>query len=211
MNSTIDGDGFDGNPFRSGDDFYNSSDPLEQPPPQQQQQQQQFQQSFQQQQPTQQDSFQPQPSPPTMMNASAFPAPSGPMDGMGPAGLMSSQQQQQQQRPPQLPTQQQQPTSWWGSCMMCISLDTYKAYFDIDADDVVNRVRSAFLTFYKPDHFRNNVLGVSKSGDLKGPDLYGPFWVTMTLIFFLGVSAFCCCFPPFFVVAILLLCIYAMT
>lgn len=72
--------------------------------------------------------------------------------------------------------------------MLCINMDSYKAYFDIDADDIINRIRSVFLTFYKPEHFRNNVLGAYKTDSLKGPDLYGPFWVTMTLIFFIGVS-----------------------
>lgn len=71
---------------------------------------------------------------------------------------------------------------------MCLNLDTYKMYFDIDADDVVSRIRAVFLHFYKPEHFRNNVVGPIKTGDLKGPDLYGPFWITMTLIFILGVS-----------------------
>ena len=61
-------------------------------------------------------------------------------------------------------------------------------YFDIDADDIVKRVRGVILHFYKPEHFRNNVMGPTKTNELKGPDLYGPFWITMSLIFFIGVS-----------------------
>ena len=72
--------------------------------------------------------------------------------------------------------------------MMCLTLDAYRAYFDIDADDIVTRMKSAAMDFYKPEHFRNNVVGAQKANDLKGPDLYGPFWITMTLIFFIGVS-----------------------
>ena len=72
--------------------------------------------------------------------------------------------------------------------MACLTLDSYKVYFDIDADDIVKRIRGAFLHFYKPEHFRNNVMGATKTAELKGPDLYGPFWITMSLIFFIGVS-----------------------
>lgn len=203
MNSTNnnDSDDFGANPFRTSDVFYDASDA------QQQQQQQSFQPNTPQMQQLQpQDPFQPQaaaaPSPIMTMNQS-FPPPSGPMDGgmnMGqqqpfqqqqqqqqPAGLMSPQPQmrsppQQLQQPPH------QPTSWWGSILLCLNLDTYKIYFDIDADDIVTRIRAVFLHFYKPEHFRNNVVGPLKTGDLKGPDLYGPFWISMTMIFILGVS-----------------------
>lgn len=70
---------------------------------------------------------------------------------------------------------------------MLIDLNTYKAYFDVDAEDIVARIRAVCLDFYKPEHFRNNVLGAQQTNGLKGPDLYGPFWVTMTLIFLVGV------------------------
>ena len=110
------------------------------------------------------------------MPQSPFPPPSGPMDSMAP---------QQQQAPPQM--QPPVSRSLWGNCMMCLTLDAYRAYFDIDADDIVTRMKSALMDFYKPEHFRNNVVGVQKTDDTKGPDLYGPFWITMTLIFFIGV------------------------
>ena len=76
--------------------------------------------------------------------------------------------------------------------MACFNLDSYKVYFDIDADDIVQRMRGVFLHFHKPEHFRNNVMGQFKTNELKGPDLYGPFWITMTLIFFIGVSSSVC-------------------
>jgi hypothetical protein len=201
-------DEFGGNPFRSQDIFFDSSGPLDQ-----QQQQPSFQQNdpfqpndpFQTQQQHQPHQQQPPPPPPQqpIMNMNMnpnFPPASGPMDNMNrpqqqyqpqpplpqqqPAGLMYPQQQQ----PPQ------QPRSWWGSLLLCLNLDTYKMYFDIDADDIVSRIRAVLLHFYKPEHFRNNVLGVIKTNELKGPDLYGPFWITMTMIFFLGVSACICVF-----------------
>jgi hypothetical protein len=78
--------------------------------------------------------------------------------------------------------------SWWGSCMGYLALDSYKVYFDIDAEDIATRIKAVMFDFYKPEHFRNNVLGTQKTDSLKGPDLYGPFWLTMTLIFFIGVS-----------------------
>jgi len=77
----------------------------------------------------------------------------------------------------------------WGNCMTCLTLESYKTYFDIDAEDIVTRVKAVMLDFYKPEHFRNNVLGVQKNDDFKGPDLYGPFWITMTLIFLIGVTS----------------------
>ena len=72
--------------------------------------------------------------------------------------------------------------------MTCLTLESYKIYFDIDAEDIATRVKAVMMDFYKPEHFRNNVLGTQKTDTFKGPDLYGPFWITMTLIFLIGVS-----------------------
>mmetsp|Transcript_59230 Transcript_59230/g.68141 ORF Transcript_59230/g.68141 Transcript_59230/m.68141 type:complete len:358 (+) Transcript_59230:153-1226(+) len=177
MNSMNDGnEEFGANPFRSDDGGYvdvfapdPSQQQMQQPPVQQQQQ-------FQQQPPPiQQQQFQPQ-------QQQQFP----PVNPNMPAGLMAPLPQQQQQ--PDMAAQQA-PTSWWGKCMMCFTVDAYKVYFDIDADDIVKRIRGVFLHFYKPEYFRNNVMGAMKTDELKGPDLYGPFWITMTLIFFIGVTA----------------------
>ena len=71
-----------------------------------------------------------------------------------PSGLMSPQQTPRQMQQVQQQQQQEQPRSWWGNLMMCSSLDTYKMYFDIDADDIVARVRGVFINFYKPEYFR---------------------------------------------------------
>ncbi len=89
------------------------------------------------------------------------------------------------------------PMSWMASCLACCTVDTYKSYFDLDTDDVKNRVKAAILTFYKADYFRNEVLGVGpRTETLKGPDLYGPFWITMTLIFLVAVRFLCYCGCP---------------
>lgn len=185
MNSTV--DDFGENPFRSGgaggnEDLFFDASPQPQSSFGQQQQQLQQPMSFQQQppmmmqQPSQSDPFAPQPQLTTN-----FPPPSGPMQ----AQQMSTQSVQQQPQPGQMPPVQR---SYWGSCMACLSLDSYRAYFDIDAEDIATRIRAVAYHFYKPEYFRNNVLGVQKTDTLKGPDLYGPFWITMTLIFFIGVS-----------------------
>ena len=182
MNSSANDDEFADNPFRSGgDDFFDTQPQQTAPPPQQQQQQQQF---TNVQQPPQQQ-FQPQPDqfqnnfPPPQQQARQ-PVNNMNMAGGGLSGPMDSNNQGL--------NQPQAPTSRLGACMMCLSLDSYRAYFDIDAEDIVIRIKSAVLDCYKPEHFRNNVVGVNKTDSLKGPDLYGPFWITMTLIFFVAVS-----------------------
>ena len=190
MNSMANDDGFEDNPFRSGggssDVFFDASSASPtQPQPQQQQFQQQQQPQFQQ-QVGGGDPFAPQPASVQPNFAAPPPLPSGPMDNMAPQQQLRPQQQAQQQQPGAM--QALQPRSWWGNCMACVTLDSYRAYFDIDADDIVNRMKGAVLHFYKPEYFRNNVVGVDKSNGMKGPDLYGPFWLTMTLIFFIGVS-----------------------
>ena len=80
------------------------------------------------------------------------------------------------------------PLSWITSCLACCTVHTYKSYFDLDTEDVKTRIKAAVTSFYKADFFRNEVLGVGERTDtLKGPDLYGPFWITMTLIFIVAV------------------------
>jgi hypothetical protein len=183
MNSTVNDDEFADNPFRSGgDDFFDSLDTPQQAP-QQQQQQQNFG-NFQQPPPQQQQQqFQPQPD--QFQNfAPSQQQQQQPMNNNNMAGSMSGPMDTNNRGL----NQPQQPTSRLGACMMCLSLDSYRSYFDIDAEDIVNRVKCAVLDCYKPEHFRNNVVGVNKTDNLKGPDLYGPFWITMTLIFFVGVS-----------------------
>ena len=162
MNASSNDDDFGENPFRaSTNDFYETNPfPVVQP---------QFQQSPQQQFPQQGTAFMP----------TAEPHPSF---TPGLTGSMKPQQEQVSSMEPQ------GSRGCWGAFMMLIDLNTYKAYFDVDAEDIVARIRAVCLDFYKPEHFRNNVLGTQQTNGLKGPDLYGPFWVTMTLIFLVGVS-----------------------
>jgi hypothetical protein len=98
----------------------------------------------------------------------------------------------------------------WRGCLSCFRLDTYGRYFDVDTADVAARVRGSLTQFFLPDQFRTAVVGDDPSAEppaavppdadaaalpgdydraLKGPDLYGPVWVGITLIFILGVTS----------------------
>lgn len=163
MNASSNDDDFGENPFRtSTNEYYDTnSAPVIQP---------QFQQSPQQQFP---------------QHGIAFMQTTAPQSSFPPTpGLSGSMMPQQEQASPMEP---QASRGCWGTFLMLIDLNTYKAYFDVDAEDIVARIRAVCLDFYKPEHFRNNVLGAQQTNGLKGPDLYGPFWVTMTLIFLVGV------------------------
>mmetsp|Transcript_16231 Transcript_16231/g.23873 ORF Transcript_16231/g.23873 Transcript_16231/m.23873 type:complete len:328 (-) Transcript_16231:316-1299(-) len=74
-------------------------------------------------------------------------------------------------------------------CMSCFKMETYITYFDIDTHDFFNRIKYSMLMFYLPDKFRSEVIGVARTENLKGPDLYGPLWITMTLVFFVAVTS----------------------
>jgi hypothetical protein len=77
----------------------------------------------------------------------------------------------------------------WGGCMNCLRLESYTQYFDVDTADVSARIKAAMTTFWKPDQFRTAILGEAGTDDYKGPDLYGPLWVCMTLIFIIAVTS----------------------
>ena len=141
---------------------------------------------------------------------------SGPMDA-GASGLAQpppppQQQQQYNAQPP--PPQQQHyaqpapatapppqpqmgsaplapgmPAGLLGTVQSCLRLDTYRAYFDVDTADVADRVVGSVRLCNRPDGFRNDLMGPNSPRG-KGPDLYGPFWITATMVFFLAVSAF---------------------
>lgn len=67
-------------------------------------------------------------------------------------------------------------------------METYMAYYDVDTKDIADRLKYSILYFYHPDKFRCEVIGAARTDSLKGPDLYGPLWITMTLVFFVAVS-----------------------
>jgi hypothetical protein len=91
------------------------------------------------------------------------------------------------------------PAGIFGWLLSCIRLDQASKLFDVDAEDVALRLRYSLTEFFRPDYFRTTVLGDGSGGTDttadggnpagKGPDLYGPFWVSMTLIFILGVAS----------------------
>jgi hypothetical protein len=153
-----------------------------QPPPQMMQQQPGAAAYFPQQQQHQQP---PPPSPVHYM--------SGTMDTGGAA-------RPEQARPPVSPSAAGGGVFGW--LLSCIRLDQAAKLFDVDADDVALRLRYSLTEFFRPDYFRTTVLGDTGGGTTtdtsggavvvgtgKGPDLYGPFWVSMTLIFILGVAS----------------------
>mmetsp|Transcript_20447 Transcript_20447/g.19664 ORF Transcript_20447/g.19664 Transcript_20447/m.19664 type:complete len:349 (-) Transcript_20447:226-1272(-) len=68
------------------------------------------------------------------------------------------------------------------------SFQTYAKYFDFDTIDIQNRIVGAVKFANTPDYFRENILGIHRS-DGKGPDLYGPIWITITLVFFVALTS----------------------
>lgn len=80
-----------------------------------------------------------------------------------------------------------EPFSFYQGCLSCLNVDTYKSYFDIDTADITKRLKSSLLMFYLPDKFRSEVIGAQRDENHKGPDLYGPLWITFTLVFFVAV------------------------
>jgi len=65
------------------------------------------------------------------------------------------------------------------------SFQSYAKYFDFDTIDIQNRITGSITFANRPNHFREQVLGGDGN---KGPDLYGPLWITMTLVFVVAVS-----------------------
>jgi Yip1 domain len=200
-NSSYDGeDDFAPNPFRTN----TSSDLLDNTP----RQQQQFHDPFQ---PHVLYAQQPQQQQHPMMTHQ--PMPPNPNMGIPPAVLNYQQQPPTQHlHPGQYLTGQMDmgglpepgrmapppPQGMLGWLLSCFRLDQATKLFDVDADDVALRLRYSLTQFFQPDYFRTTVLGTNGAATsdttttaavAKGPDLYGPFWVSMTLIFVLGVAS----------------------
>ena len=177
MNSTAGDDGdFPPNPFRS------DSAP-------QQQQQNDF--SFAQAPPVAQQQFVPQPAfaaAPAPYAAAPAPYASAPAPYAAAPAPYATPPQPVGQMNAGAATLPPGPQSRWQACMSCFRMDTYMAYFDVDTADISARIQGAVLLFYQPDKFRAEVVGASRTEALKGPDLYGPLWITMTLVFFVAVS-----------------------
>lgn len=107
------------------------------------------------------------------MDNAAFP-PANPLP------LPPSHQQQQQQNQNQNPNggMLQKLTS-------CCNIGSLQSYFDVDTEDVQERVLATVLHLNKPDYFVDSVL--RKQG--KSADLYGPVWITLACIFLFAVSS----------------------
>lgn len=59
------------------------------------------------------------------------------------------------------------------------TLEYYQRFFDVDTTEVVERILAS-ITPRNTNHFKN----ITK----QKPDLYGPFWISVTLIFTIAVS-----------------------
>jgi hypothetical protein len=77
-------------------------------------------------------------------------------------------------------------SSWYQKITSFFTIATLEKHFNIDTIDFRNRIISAVLDAHKPNYFREQVL--LANGGAKQPDLYGPVWITMTLVFFLAVT-----------------------
>jgi len=75
--------------------------------------------------------------------------------------------------------------SLWARCTACCRFSTYQAYFDVNTDDVLSRMKNSVLKFNTPGVFRDVFL----DGTSKIPDAYGPFWISATLVFVLAVTS----------------------
>lgn len=60
-----------------------------------------------------------------------------------------------------------------------LTFEFYQNLFDVDTDTVLNRLRSSIIP--KKDY--NFIESVLRSRRRSGPDMYGPFWICVTLIF----------------------------
>ena len=117
---------------------------------------------------------------------------SGPMDApssAAPAAVPPPQQQYQQPQMGSTPNVPGRATGFMGTVQSCLSLDTYRTYFDVDTSDILKRVVGSVKMANIPDGFRNDLLGVAGGEGSKGPDAYGPFWISATMVFFLAVTS----------------------
>lgn len=95
----------------------------------------------------------------------------------------------QQQQPLNLPPQQQQPSNLAppSSMCWCFDLRSYQPYFNVNTSTIKTRLISSTLlhklsSTRSPSYFLTDIIKDQ-------PDAYGPFWITMTLVFVVGVSS----------------------
>ncbi|XP_012281321.1 protein YIPF1 [Orussus abietinus] len=65
-----------------------------------------------------------------------------------------------------------QPSFW--------TIEYYKKFFDVDTNDVVERIKRSMAPHISGNYLETHIR--------PRPDLYGPFWICVTLVFALGIS-----------------------
>lgn len=80
------------------------------------------------------------------------------------------------------PAQQPVPANAPGGMCACLSVAYYQPYFNVSTDNILERTKLSFF-YYKPEN--RNFLAVSQNN----PDIYGPFWLSTTLIFAIAASS----------------------
>lgn len=73
----------------------------------------------------------------------------------------------------------------WEKILFCFSVETYKVFFNVDTADVKDRMKSVITHFNVEGHFKDEVLQRNGSG----PDLYGPWWISTSLVFVVAVTS----------------------
>ena len=65
----------------------------------------------------------------------------------------------------------------------CISVQYYQPYFDLDTQDVINRIWNSLFFCRRQETFLDSII--------QKPDAYGPFWVLIiSLLFFYSYNFF---------------------
>lgn len=69
----------------------------------------------------------------------------------------------------------------FGGLCACLSVEYYQPYFDVDTDEVLNRIKYALMFCGEGSPFLDVVR--------EKPDAYGPWWISTTLVFLISVTS----------------------
>ena len=106
--------------------------------------------------------------------------------------------QSQVPAPPQAPAQAPTPRMATGASHSVFSINYYAQYFDIDTIHVMRRCLIALNPFTSAKFFASFAEGDEITGNMNGtgsamfempPDLYGPFWISTTVVFAVFLSS----------------------
>jgi len=83
--------------------------------------------------------------------------------------------------------------SWFQRMTNCFSFTSLEKHFNVDTIDIQTRITSSVLYANQPNKFRQVLSNANSSNNSNNnqeitPDLYGPVWITMTLVLFLAVT-----------------------